>query len=187
MEADTGNAWSGIETDKLCQWISEHIGELALLRSAELASEPSDLGNLAPVNVSATKLKITQFRLFQPPGAPLPIYQAEIDNTLEGLIKGNKPFQGEIGFTLTGPDAAEIVHQQSICILQAFVYELTSGKSTALGEPVTLSLKDREFDYSASLPPFSLKPGKYRFWVMLTPQKSLAVPDFLEIPVLNII
>jgi hypothetical protein len=187
MEADTGMTWPGIETSKLCQWMSNQVGASSGFQADEIINYHADLVEAPPSNISSAKLKVTRIRLYQPPGTLPPVYQAELGSLNEGFMGGNKPFQAEIEYMITGPGAADITHQQATCTLQAFAYELSSGKSTVLGEAVTIPLKDGVIDYVTLLQPVSLSPGKYRMWVTVGLQIPIAVPDFLEIPVLNII
>ncbi len=187
MEADTGMTWSGIETSKLCQWMSDQVSVFSGFQSDEINDSSEENGSAEAAAPSSAKIKITQVLLFQPPKTPSPVYPIEVGNPQEGYVKGNKPFQGEIGFQVTGVSAAEITRQPVNFTLQAYNYEISSGKSAALGEAITIPLQDGKFDYNSSLQPLSLTPGKYRLWITVTLPIPFTVPDFYEIPVLNVL
>jgi hypothetical protein len=180
IEQDAGKEWSGIEGEELCRWILEQIRK-------DVALEPADTGP-APAQPAGepTRLEVSEVRVFQPPDADTPSGLLEASQPYRGTFKGSEPFTLEVSFGLTGETAAELTAKQATCLVQSFAYDEATHSSIQLGETAPTTLEEERYAYTLTLPEASLQPGTYRMWVTVAVENARAVPDFIEVPVLQV-
>jgi hypothetical protein len=180
IEQDTGKDWSGIEGEELCHWMLEQIQE-------DVELETADTGRtLEEPLKERTRLEVTQVRVFQPPHADAPIGVLEASQPYRGTFKGSEPFTLEVSFGLAGEAADELTAKQSTYLVQSFAYEEVTKTSIQLGETEPASLEEGRYAYTLALPEASLEPGTYRMWVTVAVKHAPAVPDFIEVPMLQV-
>lgn len=191
MEEDTGTIWSGIVGTQLCDWILEQIGE-PIDEPMDLTLEDQGLSPKKQEEVEipvdeAVKVMVQQIRLFQPPNADIPIGILEDRKPFIGSVKANIPFTLEISFDITGGAVDNIIEKQVRCLVQSYAYELTVGDRIHLGDKELKNLEKGRYTYTLTLPETSLKNGKYRFWVLVGLDNGRTIPNYIEVPTLQII
>ena len=187
MEEDTGTVWSGIVGTQLCEWILEQIDEPMdmTLEDKELPPKKQEKADM-PV-VEPVKVMVQQIRLYQPPNADIPIGILEDRKPFIGSVKANIPFTLEISFDITGLAVDKIIEKQVRCLVQSYAYELTAGDRIHLGDRELKNLEKGKYTYTLTLPETSLKNGKYRFWVLVGLDNGRTIPNYIEVPTLQII
>ena len=181
MERDTGTYWPGIEHKDLCQWMLDQICD-------KVALEPKEhgLAQAPPVQKPPAKVKITQIRVFQPPQSKKPTMRIKASKPFRGSVKSDKPFTFEVDFELAGPAVADIVKKQIECNARSYVY--AKGKSIELGITGPHTLEQGKFNFTFTLPKATLQRGKYRLWVLVTTQQAtLVIPDYIEVPLFQVV
>ena len=181
IETDTGAKWPGITSEQPVRWMLGQVTEK--VRQVSEASKTT----AQPVERLAARIEITQVRAFQPPQADTPVGFASNSQTFEGQVKGGEPFALEIGFRLIGPTASHVASMQPTRTVRSYAYDRSTGKSQHLGDAQPDCLDDSSLAYTARLPKASLPAGSYRLWVLAAIQPAVAVPDYLEVPLVQVI
>lgn len=186
MEKDAGTYWAGIQNATLCQWMLDQIRSEAGLDREEYEAPEAQPDEEPTAGEPYARIVINRLRAFQPPGSGMPAHIIEAGKRFQGSVKGNEPLTFEVDFELTGPAAADLTSNQIECRARSYVYDQTSNRSTDLGEAEPKAFREGEFAYTLTLPEAVLQPGGYRLFVLVTPASTIAVPDYFEVPALQV-
>lgn len=187
MEEDTGTYWPGIESRKLCQWMLDQIRDKVGLEPEEYDLTQAQPAEAPPTEKPPAKIKISQIRVFQPPQSEAPTQTIEAGKPFQGSVKGDEPFTFEVDFELTGPAAPDIARKQIECNARSYAYDQATNTSIDLGDTGPNTFEEGEFAYTFTLPEATLQRGDYRLWVLVTPQGALAMPDYVEVPLFQVV
>jgi hypothetical protein len=187
MEEDTGTYWPGIESRKLCQWMLDQIRTKVGLEPGDYDLTQAQPAEAPPAEKPSAKIKISQIRVFQPPQSEAPTQTIEAGKPFRGSVKGDEPFTFEVDFELTGPAAPDIARQELECNARSYAYDRVKKTSIDLGDTGLHTFEEGEFAYTFTLPEAILQRGDYRLWVLVTPQGALAMPDYVEVPLLQVV
>jgi len=187
MEEDTGTYWPGIESRKLCQWMLDQIRDKVGLEPEEYDVTEAQPAEAPPTEKPSAKIKISQIRVFQPPQSEAPVQIIEAGKPFQGSVKGDDPFTFEVDFELIGPAAPDIARKQIECNARSYAYDQAKNTSIDLGDTGPNTFEEGEFAYTFTLPEATLQRGDYRLWVLVTPQGALAMPDYVEVPLFQVV
>jgi hypothetical protein len=184
MESDTDTYWPGIETSQVCQWMVDQLPASVQERGQESHREQAQ-----PVKTPvAEKVKITQVRVFQPPENSLSPQRIEAGGTFQGAVRGGQPFTLEVDFELDVAAAAGKTKGPIECSARSYAYDLAQQASISLGDTELIALDKGQSAYTLTLPQATLQCGKYRLWVLVTPQEArFVLPDYVEVPMFQVV
>jgi len=101
IETNSLKKWSGIQTDRLFQWIQNQLNDQLKKMIKEKPAKESPSAELLSSKTSPSqKLEVTYVRVFQPPKAETPIGFATAGRPFPGMLKGDQPFTLQAGFDL---------------------------------------------------------------------------------------
>jgi hypothetical protein len=187
MEEDRTRNWVGIEGKQLCEWIIDQIPH-EFARNQEEQEQPRTQSGGASSAGKSTAVKITQMRIHQASNPTSPVQAVDRGVRFQGTVLRDQPFAFEVNFELVGPKAEEVAERKIGWSAESRTFDPTSRTSPQLCESGPNSFEKGCLKYELSLPEISLKQGVYRIWILITPeQSSIALPDFLDIPKLQVI
>ncbi len=177
LDTDRAKTWSGLESDRIGQWMLEQLAE------ARASVQPQSRQERRTATASPPVVKIERLRILQPPQTDMPVV---VDAT-PGFLKRGEPFALEIAFSLvgsTGADAAEVPTQYHT---QIYARDRASGAIISLSDEAYETFGEGERLYTTALPTTPLqKPGIYQLQILVTSEGQPAVPGYFEIPLLQV-
>jgi hypothetical protein len=177
-----------IEGEYLYQWMLKQLGEDTWQGPEEKLPDQAQHVEAPPTAGPSVKVEITQISVFQPPQSRKPTVVGEAGKSLQGSIKGGKPFALEVSFELKGEAAAQVAKRKAVCRARFYVQPSEKDKKGIhLGDTEAHNLKEDKKNYKIRLPEATLQAGKYRLWALVTLQAASAVPDFLEVPLFQVV
>ncbi len=182
MEGDIEETWSGLVSERLCQWMLDQLGEKAQLGETAEQQRPDAVKQAEPET-----MEISQIRIYRPPHTESPIAIAKADQPFPSSIKGEEPFACEVSFALTRPVAAEVAEMPVTYRVQFYASNRSTGARAHLGDTGPDALVEGELAYTARLPSVTLSPGSYRLQVVVTLQGAHVIPGHLEVPLLQVV
>lgn len=182
MEADKSETWPGIESDQLCQWMLDQVGE-----KVQREPEEGPPVEARPATVPSVTVEITQIQAFQPPQNETPSAIGQAGRPFQGFVRSSEPFALKASFVLTGLAAPDTTKRQITYSAQFHAYNLSTGERTHMGDTSPDTLAEGESSYKAVLPEATLQPGVYRLWVLATLQGAPPTVGYLEVPMLQVV
>src|SRR6266508_222308 len=186
IEADENEAWLGIASQQLSDWMLERTDyEVQRKPRTDTSSEGRPTG--AQRVVAPRSVKIAEIRLFQRPEAEAPRGVSVLGGAFSGSVKGNEPFTSEVMFSLTAAAASNAAERGERYKLQFYAENLATAARTYLGDTTPVSVAaDRHF-YSAVLAERTLPAGIYRLTVLAQREGDGVFPAQLEEPLLRVV
>lgn len=182
LQADNVQIWSGIEKEKLHQWIVYQLDKTNP-RSTEARTEAETSRLVSPVTV-----EIDQIEVWQPPQAQMPIIIDRANRLFSGIIRSDQPLALEVGFKLTELDTPYMPNEQVRYLVQCYARDRSTRAITSLGETTLETFVENQHSYKVMLPVTTLEqPGMYRLQVLVTLQGTPATPAYFEVPLLPVV
>ena len=187
MEEDRNRTWPIIEGKQLCQWIIDQIPpELSRNREKQELLYTQPLGE--SFDIKTTAVKITQLRILQPANTTSPVQTIDPGIAAQASVLHEQPFTFEVDFELVGPTAEEVARSKVGWSAETRTFDPVSSTSPQLCESGPKSFEKGRLKYGLGLPEINLQQGNYRMWLLVTPERpSIALPDFLDIPNLQVV
>jgi hypothetical protein len=170
----------GIDQDRICQWIFEHLdGTLRAMPAAETLPG----AETTPQETRPSAVSVSQLRLFQPAGASSPLFSYSSERRQLSMVRADQPFDLEAILEESRPQAS--ANGRIAFNVQFHVKNWDTRKSTTLGtvEPKVI---EGQAAYSALLPGIRLPRGKYRLQVLVPARPRPVVLGPIEIPFLSV-
>jgi len=147
---------------------------------------PNEPGKKQPSPEKPVKVKITQIRLFQPPQAETPVGSSEAGQPFPEPIRAGESFALEVSFSLSGEAAASIASEDVTYLVRIIAFERNAKTKKHLGDTIPEALAERILDYSVKIPEVTLETGSYQLGVLVRVQAKNTIPDFIEVPELEV-
>jgi hypothetical protein len=188
IETDSLEKWSGIQTDRLFQWIQNQLDDqLNEMIKEKPVEEPLSAELLSSKTLPPQKLEVTYVRVFQPPKADTPIGFATAGKPFPGMLKGDQPFNLQAGFELGKLAADEAAGSKVTYKAEFHVRNRATGTKHHLGNTKPENLVAGRVSYHTILPEVHLDPGHYSLRVLVTIQSRTPSLGFLELPLLQVL
>jgi hypothetical protein len=182
LDTDRAKIWSGLESDRICQWMLEQLSE------ARASVQPQGTRKQGTTAVSPPVVKIEQIQILQPPQTDMPIVVDAARGLFPGSLKRGEPFALEIAFSLVGSPEADTAEAPIQCRTQMYARDRATGATISLSDEACETSSDGELLYATALPATTLqKPGIYHLQILVAPEGQPAVPGYFEIPLLQVI
>jgi len=181
IETGRSATWPGLESQRLCAWMLEQIGEQVPQGVAEAPAVAP-----APLLKTPIKVSLTQVRVFQPPEAATPTAIGQAAQPMQGVIKSVEPFALEVAFELAEPVAGDIAAQIPYHAQYHVRHQIT-GASLHLGNTESSTLVVGQTAYITRLPSTTLLAGLYRVQVLVSLQSRPPSLAYFEIPLLQVV
>lgn len=182
LDTDRTKTWSGLESDRICQWMLEQLSEVRV--SAQLPGT-QEQGKTA---VSPPVVKIEQIQILQPPQTNMPIVVDAASGLFPGSLKRGEPFALEIAFNLVGSTEAEVAEAPMQYRTQIYARDRATGTTITLSDETSETFDEDERLYTSLRPTTPLqKPGIYHLQILVAPEGQPAIPGYFEIPLLQVI
>jgi len=183
IETNRLEKWSGIQTDRLFQWIQNQLNERIKEKPVR---EPLPAERLSSKTVPPQKLEVTYVRVFQPPKAETPIGFAPAGRPFPGMLKGDQPFTLQAGFELDRLAADEAAGSKGTYKAEFHVRNWSTGTKHHLGKTKPENFVAGRVSYDTVLPKVQLDPGQYSLGVLVTIQSRTPSLGYLELPLLQV-
>ncbi|MGD8992843.1 MAG: hypothetical protein PVI00_15410 [Desulfobacterales bacterium] len=184
IETDSLEKWSGIQTDRLFQWIQNQLNEIIKEKPAK---EPPTAELLSSETLPSQKLAVTYVRVFQPPKAETPIGSAPAGRPFPGMLKADQPFTLQAGFELDKLAADEAAGSKVTYKAEFHARNRSTGAKHHLGNSKPKSFVAGRVSYDTVLPKVRLNPGHYSLGVLVTIQSRTSSIGHLELPLLKVL
>lgn len=182
LQADKVQTWSGIEKEKLLQWIVYQLDK-ANPQSTEVLTKAETSRLVSPV-----KVEIDQIEVWQPPQAQMPIIIDRANRLFSGIIRSDQPLALEVGFKLTELNTLHLPNEQVRYLVQGYARDRSTRVITSLGETTLETFVENQQSYKVMLPITTLEqPGMYRLQVLVALQGTPATPAYFEVPLLPVV
>ena len=188
IETNSLEKWSGIQTDRLFQWIQNQLNDqLNKMVKEKPAKEPPSAELPSSKTVPSQKLEVTYVRVFQPPKAETPIVFAQAGRPFPGMLKGDQPFTLQAGFELDKLAADEVAGSKDTYKAEFHVRNRSTGTKHHLGNTKPENFVAGKVAYDTVLPKVHLDPGHYSLGVLVTIQSKTPSLGYLELPLLQVL
>lgn len=180
MESDTDAMWSGIETDRLCQWMfSEIDDELKTVQEPQASKdeEPvqssSSIGIIAQqINVHYSQNDVSSVSIVGP-NQPIAISIDSLATTsIEAVFELSKPITNELALV--------------DCQVDFSIRGRINSSEIYIGASVPVELQVGRTVYSARLDDIGLEPGMYRLQILVLIKTTPPSIEFFEIPLVHV-
>lgn len=188
IETNRLEKWSGIQTDRLFQWIQNQLNDqLNEMIKEKPVKEPPSAELLSSKTLPPQKLEVTYVRAFQPPKAETPIGFAAAGQPFLGMLKGDQPFNLQAGFELDKLAADEAAGSKGTYKAEFHVRNWSTGTKQHLGNTEPENFVAGKVTYNTILPEVHLDPGHYSLGVLVTIQSRTPSLGYLELPLLQVL
>lgn len=178
MEADKEEIWTGIETERLCQWMRDQVGQDS--RSLE-TPQHEGIPALKPLSIAVQRVQV-----FQPPQAEYPIATSEPGQAFHGIIKSDQLFDLLETFSIRGLDPGDLQQASIPYFVQFYARKLPSGDWIHLGNTDRETLLEGQERYSVVLPEISLSVGVYTLDIITRLESKPPVFKRHQMPMLHV-
>lgn len=188
IETNSLEKWSGIQTDRLFQWIQNQLNnQLNEMIKEKPAKEPPSAELLSSKTLPSQKLDVTYVRVFQPPKAETPIGFAPAGRPFPGMLKGDQPFTLQAGFELDKLAVDEAAASEVTYKAEFHARNRSTGTKHHLGNTKPKNCVAGKVSYDTVLPKVQLDPGHYSLEVLVTTQSKTPSLGYLELPLLKVL
>jgi hypothetical protein len=188
VETNSLEKWSGIQTDRLFQWIQNQLdNQLNEMTKEKPAKEPTSAEILSSKTAPPQKLEVTYVRVFQPPKAETPIGFAKGDRPFPGMLKADQPFALQASFELEKLAADEAAASKVTYKAEFHARNWSTGTKHHLGKTKPENFVAGRVSYDTVLPKVHLDPGHYSLGVLVTIQSKTPNIGYLELPLLQVL
>lgn len=189
IETNSLEKWSGIQTDRLFQWIQNQLNDQLkeMIIKEKPAKEPPPAELLSSKTLPPQKLEVTYVRVFQPPKAGTPIGFATAGQPFPGMLRGDQPFNLQAGFELDKLAADEAAGSKVTYKAEFHVRNWSTGTKHHLGNTKPENFVAGKVSYDTILPEVHLDPGHYSLGVLVTIQSRTPNLGYLELPLLQVL
>lgn len=188
IETNGLEKWSGIQTDRLFQWIQDQLNDqLNKMIEDKPAKEPPSAERLSSKTLPSQKLEVTYVRVFQPPKAETPIGSSTAGRPFPGMLKGDQPFTLQAGFELDKLAADEAAGSKVKYKAEFHARNRSTGTKHHLGNTKPKNFVAGRVSYDTILPKVRLDPGHYSLEVLVTIQSRTPSLGYIELPLLKVL
>jgi hypothetical protein len=191
IEADQGETWSGIESERQCKWMLQQLGARAAQKTEEappideaVATGPPS--GTTPAVGPPVAVEVIRLEALQPPDANSPDRGAKTGGRWN-LVWDGRFFALAAAFRVVGPAAPDITERQPAGLVKFYARDLSTGVCTHLGDAQPERLAGEIATYGAKLPGVTLKSGSYGLTVRVSQEETSATMGSRAMTLLKVV
>jgi predicted flap endonuclease-1-like 5' DNA nuclease len=191
IESDKGASWPGIADAHLCQWMLAELTDEAQITAGMVVPSAKHAGRQVagasqPVpSQPASRVKVHEIRIFQPPEAPTPLGRSKPGDMFPRFIRSNVPFVVEtvLGSPKVGDDVLPV--QRLNVLIHA--RELAGKRMVEVGQSGAKMLNGDADTDSVRTRGRALTAGLYRLTLLIRVADGAGILGRADIPVLEVV